>query len=104
MFSPYDLQAPSRLLYPGMPQHTRTGLRDRTVNLGSEAEPATLQVITWDGCSRDCAAEGPHEAGRLAWLIVPCDARPHCGSCECDEAHRRYLTAEQVAVLKGILP
>jgi len=102
--APYDLTAPARLLYPGMPQHARTGLRDRAVSLGSEAEPATLRVVTWDDCSRYCPAEGPHEAGNWAQLIVPCDARPHCQACECDEAHRWFLTDEQVAVLKGILP
>jgi hypothetical protein len=99
----FGLLAPRKLLYPGT-GHSRRGLHETSINLGSDAEPATLQRVTWDGCAQWCKAEGPHQAGEYGWLIVPCDARPHCGSCECDAAHRFWLSPEQLATLKAILP
>lgn len=101
---PFGLHAPSRLIMPNM--HRHRDHREQSVVLGHGEETATLVVASWDACVRGCSGGpmGNHDAGQDVRLRVPCDARPHCQSCDCLNWHEYALSPEQVAELKGVLP
>ncbi len=102
---PYDLTAPARLLVPGRPHEGRS-YSEQSVRFGGE-DAAVLIVTTWGKCRPGCRGGGvmsTHEAGVSVRLKVPCDARPHCESCECLGWHEYVLLPDKVAEMKGILP
>jgi hypothetical protein len=95
---PYGLIAPQRVLVPkfhcmGRPHDTRTLI------LGQGEEHARFTRHDYGRCRNGCC-----EPGTYIVLSVPCDAMPHCGSCECGSEHERTLSDEEIRQLKGLLP
>ena len=95
---PYGLIAPERVLVPayhchGQPHDTRTLIIDQG------EERARFTRHDWGRCKNGC-----HEPETYVILSVPCDAMPHCGSCECGDSHEHTLSDEEIRQLKGLLP
>ncbi len=94
---PYDLTAPWCVLTPGVP-HARKAAR-KDVELGPEHARATFTVTTYGACERGCRGTGDHGPGRGVTLRIPCDAAPHCGTCDCLGSHTVWVTNDQAAAL-----
>ena len=59
---PFDLQAPARLLVPGLP-HNRSGYSERSMTIDHYDGPVVLTVTRWGSCRQDCkAGPGGHDA------------------------------------------
>ena len=94
---PYDLAATVRPLTPGLP-HARNAER-KDVELGPEHARATVTVTTYGTCAFGCRGTGEHGPGRGVTLSIPCDAAPHCGTCDCGTDHVIWVTNGQAAAL-----
>lgn len=89
----YDLQPPLKLLLPC----TDRGRRHDSTSVGIESA-----LLTRDDYGA-CACPGGHPAVVTWTLMVPCDAMPHCVTCECGLGHILVLTEADVANLREML-
>ena len=103
--TPFDLQAPARLLTPATAHQHRSEIR-REVRLGDGDAAPVLYVTTWNGCALACRGIGEHQRGIQQWIRLrwPCGDRTHCSSCECLPWHEVTLTPDMVAAVKAALP
>jgi hypothetical protein len=91
--TPFDLQAPARLLHPA---YSPMGAEERkvyTIKLGHSSTEGEFVYIKRTG-EED-----------LAYVRVPCEfmAHPGCTYCECGDSHNVYFTDVQLRHLRELL-
>lgn len=88
-FLPFDLTAPSKILYP-----VYTPLREHTgsvsvVPIGDENEAQFKRIICDDGTAMFC-------------IEIPCEDMNHCHTCECSAQHYIAVSADQAAEIRRL--
>lgn len=92
-FTPFDLQAPARLIYP-VYSSMRGMDRDVTaIDIGHSAGEGRFTIVRGN------------DGEVSAWVKVPCEAMSHggCRYCECEDSHVVYFTEGQLRALREML-